>query len=121
MQTYFKLKLLLFLMKHWTTKVLFQITKKCFIDFSPLKRFNLSQTYFVDRPIHQCEYIPFAPPSLNDVYGSKNQTFLVLPREVSATSLNDIYFEKCFNVTQGAAGRYADEDQIGSVNTGHVF
>ena len=43
--------------------------------------FNLSENFTVDRPILECDYVPYTPPSLYLVTGENNQSFFVVPRE----------------------------------------
>ena len=82
--------------------------------------FNISQILAVDRPILNCDYIRFTPPSLNLVNGENNQDFIDIPRKYSAIPLKDSYLELDFNVTHraGAHNRYVDIDHIRLVNLG---
>ena len=84
--------------------------------------FNISQILAVDRPILNCDYIRFTPPSLNLVNEENNQDFIDIPRNYSAISLKDSYLELDFNVTQraGAHNRYVDNDYIRLVNLGRI-
>ena len=54
--------------------------------------------------------------------GERSQTFIDIPREDRAVSLEDSYLELDFNVTHraGAHGRYADCDHIVLVNLGPI-
>ena len=83
---------------------------------------NLSQKLAVDRPILECDYIRYIPPSLNLLNGENNQFFIDIPREDSAFSLKDSYLELDFNVTYraGAHARYVDIDYIRLVNLGPI-
>ena len=76
--------------------------------------FNLSQKNVVDRPILNCEYIRYTPPSLNLVNGENNQIFIDIPREDCAISLKDSYLELDFIVIHRASAhaRYADGNHI---------
>ena len=83
---------------------------------------KLSQKYAVDTPILECDCIRYTSPSLNLVNGESSQIFIDIPREDSATSLRDSYYELDFNVTH-RAGAHAwcnDGDHIRLFNLGPI-
>ena len=84
--------------------------------------FNLSQEYAPDKPILKYDYNRYTQAPLILVNGEKIQSFIDIPRENSANSLEDNYHGLDFHVTHrvGADARYADGDHKSLVNLGPI-
>ena len=85
---------------------------------SQMTMFAWKNEYALDKPIHKIDFIKNSTDSLAKVNNNNSNIFISLPREDAYICLQNSYIGVEFEVLKKDNTRYADNNQICSVNIG---